>query len=116
MRAIVAESGKTVQISDVEPTSIRVTRRGCGAIHERGGKTTAGESVQTGYVIRCGNCGGSAPLVGELLGDLSEQVVTFQSAHAHAAGAFTVDCAVDLVDLEPKPEPNPERTSALVSA
>ena len=45
------------------------------------------------YAIRCGGCGMDAPLVGELLSALSEQVVAFQADHAHAEGVFAIDVA-----------------------
>ena len=43
------------------------------------------------YTISCGHCGDAAPLAGELLSRLSEQVQVFRARHGHAAGLFTID-------------------------
>ena len=43
------------------------------------------------YLIRCGACGEDAPVVGELLSELSEHVAAFQSDHKHAEGAFVLE-------------------------
>jgi len=54
-----------------------------------------------GYLIRCGSCGQDAPLAGELLSDLSDQLLAFQSdhdhGHDHAEPQFVVDRAPEVV-------------------
>ena len=51
-------------------------------------------------MIRCGECGEHAPLVGELLSDLSQQLVAFSGRHSHGAGSLIVDPAPELIVLE----------------
>lgn len=49
--------------------------------------------MTTGYVIRCAGCSEEAPLAGELLSDLSAQVMAFQQQHTYAE----CQCLVDYV-------------------
>ena len=68
--------------------------------------------MTTGYVIRCAGCSEDAPLVGELLIDLSEKVVAFQRVHHHARCAVTVEPPVVLIVDEPDTTPAANKATA----